>query len=169
MTVAEIDMQNYKLDDHFESICALFAQEVPSHEEKGMNWWLSKYPTLESAEVETLNRHKELKSLKRSDCANLQDYVSRCSRLDYDIMMLEMTTDELRNDWSPTGAKHEDFRIGTVFRSGSGRYLCTDVGTRTVVAIRYTPTKPENMDGPPYFLVETVFDEDDIKGVDILQ
>jgi len=95
--------------------------------------------------------------------------VLEIAKLDRDIMMLESTVDELYKDWEPTGAKHEDFKIGTIFRSATGRWICTDVGKRTVVAIRYTPENPEDMDGPPYFLAETVFDEFDIEAVDILE
>ena len=171
MAVTEISMENYKMDDHFESICDLmYLEDAEPIEAEGENleWWLSEYPTLESAEAEILDRHYQLKSLKRENFKSSLDYLSECVKFDHEIMMLEMTIDELYKDWYPNGSKHEDFRIGTMFRSGSGRFLCTDVGQRTIIAIRYTPRNPENMDGPPYFLVETVFDEDDIKGVDIL-
>ena len=32
--------------------------------------------------------------------------------------------------------KHSKFKIGTEFLTGSGRWRCTDVGTRTIVAIK---------------------------------
>jgi hypothetical protein len=32
--------------------------------------------------------------------------------------------------------KHSAFKIGMEFMTGAGRWRCTDVGTRTIVAIR---------------------------------
>ena len=32
--------------------------------------------------------------------------------------------------------KHQDFEIGQTFRCGDGLWLCTDIGRRTIVAIR---------------------------------
>ncbi len=77
--------------------------------------------------------------------------------------------------------KHEDFSIGTEFLTDTGRWRCTDVGTRVIVAIRIskatiaaraddgtakapkkTPPDPSWLNGPPYALAEQVFDEDDI-------
>lgn len=76
-----------------------------------------------------------------------------------------------------------DFRIGTEFTMSDGVYRCTDIGTRTVVAIRIdrveTTTKHEDgavtrqvlseadaaaegwFNGPPYPVLELVIDEDD--------
>jgi hypothetical protein len=59
--------------------------------------------------------------------------------------------------------KPSDITIGQRFRCGSKTWLCTDVGTRTVVAI--CDSYPQVIDdptwlkGPPYALAETVFDE----------
>lgn len=125
--------------------------------------------TIEEAEDELLKRYEEIKSLNKKDFSSLNRYLSEIARIDNEIMMLEMTVDERCQDWSPTGSNHCDFKIGTIFRSSDGRWLCTDVGRRTVIAIRYTPQTPENMDGPPYFLSEHVFDELDLQGVDILK
>ena len=171
MTVMEISMENYEIDDHFESICELMSLEDAEPieaESEVVEGWLSKYQDLESAEIAILCRYGQMKTLNRENFGSSLDYLSECAKLDHEIMMLEMTIDELYKEWSPSGSNREDFRIGTIFRSGNGRFLCTDVGQRTIVAIRYTPRNPENMDGPPYFLVETVFDEDDIKAVDVL-
>ncbi|HME32931.1 MAG TPA: hypothetical protein VKG65_09290 [Terriglobales bacterium] len=79
--------------------------------------------------------------------------------------------------------KHEEFRIGDEFRCGDGEWRCTDIGRRTIVAIRLDSvmvggTSPElhrTLDraaaeaegwfyGPPYAVEEHVFDEDGIKG-----
>lgn len=76
-----------------------------------------------------------------------------------------------------------DFKIGTQFRCGEKLYLCTDVGTRTVVAIRIDRVETHGrtpdggilqrvltfdtaqsegwFSGPPYAVAETVFSEDD--------
>jgi hypothetical protein len=61
--------------------------------------------------------------------------------------------------------KHSDFRIGTEFLSGSGRWRCTDVGKRTIAAIRLNhDDDPAWYNGPPYGVIESVFDEFDIEG-----
>ncbi len=60
--------------------------------------------------------------------------------------------------------KHSDFRIGCEFLSGSGRWRCTDVGKRTIAAIRLNhDDDPSWYNGPPYAVVEAVFDEYDIE------
>ena len=76
--------------------------------------------------------------------------------------------------------KHADFHIGMEFFTGSGRWRCTDIGTRVIVAIslepretvsvsrdehgqwheeRYLSDDPRDLLGPPYGVVEHVFDE----------
>src|SRR3954451_102548 len=76
--------------------------------------------------------------------------------------------------------EHFEFVIGEAFTTGHGLWRCTDVGTRTVVAIRIDSAEvvsvlggrethsvvdprrdPSWLHGPPYALVETVFDEYD--------
>lgn len=52
-----------------------------------------------------------------------------------------------------------EFEIGMQFMCGGNAFLCTDKGTRVVVAIE---VKDGWMAGPPYALGEVVFDEDDI-------
>jgi len=61
--------------------------------------------------------------------------------------------------------KHSDFYIGCEFLTETGRYRCTDVGKRTIVAIRLDlDHDPSWYNGPPYGVVELVFDEDAIEG-----
>jgi hypothetical protein len=80
--------------------------------------------------------------------------------------------------------KHEDFCIGAEFWTATGTWRCTDVGTRTIVAIKLglreieriqtgdgrdrrqitvVADDPSWLNGPPYAVTETVFDEDDIE------
>lgn len=73
---------------------------------------------------------------------------------------------------------HKDFFIGREFWTETGRWRCTDVGTRTICAISLKPHEittlhedgsitssvtddPSWWNGPPYAVVEHVFDEDD--------
>ena len=81
--------------------------------------------------------------------------------------------------------KHADFHIGTEFFTGAGKWRCTDVGTRVIVAIslepremervhydengerheeRFISTDPRDLLGPPYSVVEHVFAEYDLDG-----
>ena len=55
---------------------------------------------------------------------------------------------------------HSDFKIGTEFLTATGRWRCTDVGTRTIAAIRLELDHDSAWyNGPPYAVVEHVFDE----------
>lgn len=81
--------------------------------------------------------------------------------------------------------KHADFHIGMEFFTGAGKWRCTDIGTRVIVAIslepretvrvywdkegqrheeRYMSDDPRDLLGPPYSVVEHVFDEYDLGG-----
>lgn len=86
--------------------------------------------------------------------------------------------------------KHEEFRTGLAFTTEAALWRCTDVGARTVVAVRldrgvvrhnvprpdgswrsWTETvdyrDPEHaswLSGPPYAVAEHVFDEYDLPG-----
>lgn len=57
-----------------------------------------------------------------------------------------------------------EFRIEGEFYTASGKWRCTDIGTRVVVAIKLDQEDPGNYNGPPYSIVEHVFDEYDIEG-----
>ncbi|WP_234836545.1 hypothetical protein [Sinorhizobium meliloti] len=80
--------------------------------------------------------------------------------------------------------EHSDFHIGLDFWCGKARWRCTDVGTRTVVAIRIDQVKTTAVDagettqetlnyeqanaagwfiGTPYAVAELVFDENDLE------
>ena len=51
------------------------------------------------------------------------------------------------------------------FLTAVGRWRCTDIGTRTIAAIRLDlDHDPAWYNGPPYAVAETVFDEYDIEG-----
>jgi hypothetical protein len=55
--------------------------------------------------------------------------------------------------------RRDEFDIGT--------WLCTDIGTRVVVAVHVSPEVEADVSwpsGPPYAIAEKVFDEDDMKG-----
>ena len=61
--------------------------------------------------------------------------------------------------------KRADFQIGCEFLTAAGRWRCTDIGKRTIAAIRLDhDDDPSWYSGPPYAVVETVFDEYDFEG-----
>ena len=61
--------------------------------------------------------------------------------------------------------KRADFQIGREFLTAAGRWRCTDIGKRTIAAIRLDhDDDPSWYAGPPYAVVETVFDEYDFEG-----
>lgn len=81
--------------------------------------------------------------------------------------------------------RHSDFQIGMEFHCGNARWRCTDVGSRVIIAISLDPHQvvtvdfgatpagqtssrltddPSWLTGPPYAVVEHVFDEYDLHG-----
>lgn len=60
--------------------------------------------------------------------------------------------------------KLADFEKGLVFYTGSGDWLCTDVGSRVITAIKLDGKKPEEFGPAPYAVDEIVFDEYDQGG-----
>lgn len=63
------------------------------------------------------------------------------------------------------GMEHGDFAIGKEFMTASGTWRCTDIGTRTIIAIKISDRDdPSWFNGPPYAVVEMVFDENDLGG-----
>jgi hypothetical protein len=61
------------------------------------------------------------------------------------------------------GMKHEDFRIGLEFYTATGKWRCTDVGSRVIAAIKLDQSDPSLYNGPPYGVAEIVFDEYDLE------
>ncbi len=63
------------------------------------------------------------------------------------------------------GMAHQDFQIGIEFTTASGRWRCTDIGTRTIIAIKISDYEDTSwLNGPPYAVVEHAFDEYDLPG-----
>ena len=60
--------------------------------------------------------------------------------------------------------EHAVFFIGREFWTVTGLWRCTDVGTRTICAIKLEGD-PKNWTGPPYSVAEHVFDEHDFGGL----
>lgn len=96
-----------------------------------------------------------------------------------------MSTPYVENAFCETSMKHSDFARGLEFYTGFGKWRCTDVGTRVITAISLEPrtlvtvsvgsdgervetysmsTDPRDLNGPPYGVVEHVFDEYDFGG-----
>ena len=57
-----------------------------------------------------------------------------------------------------------DFHIGLEFYTGSGKWRCTDIGTRVIAAIKLDKDDASWYNGPPYAVAEFVFDEYDQDG-----
>ena len=56
-----------------------------------------------------------------------------------------------------------DFHIGLEFICGPFWWRCTDIGTRTVAAIRLVEDDPRWYEGPPYMVEEVVLDETELE------
>ncbi|WP_413993080.1 hypothetical protein ACMDCR_13825 [Labrys okinawensis] len=75
-----------------------------------------------------------------------------------------------------------DFTIGLEFYTEAGKWRCTDVGTRTISAIRLDKVSTSDghtlaqadaeaegwFDGPPYAAAEECFDEHDFEGCSLV-
>ncbi len=63
-----------------------------------------------------------------------------------------------RIDFVPKGMKHSDFKIGREFLTETGRWRCTDVGKRTIAAIKLDhDDDPSWYNGPPYAVAGACF------------
>lgn len=58
----------------------------------------------------------------------------------------------------------EEFDIGAPFFTATGTWVCTDKGSRTVIAVKVDEHDISWLSGPPYLVAETVFDENDLPG-----
>jgi len=129
-----------------------------------LDCWMAEYPDLESAEKELVVLQNKSNSLALLRFSSKEEYYAECHAIEHDTMMLERVLDRHYKDFIPEGMKHEDFSIGTTFRTGGGKWMCTDVGSRTIICIRYNPYDPSWMKGPPYPVDEKVFNEYDFGG-----
>jgi hypothetical protein len=57
--------------------------------------------------------------------------------------------------------KLSDFRIGAAFYTAANDFVCTDIGSRVVVAV-HADELAEYPSGPPYSILESVFDAHDL-------
>ena len=65
--------------------------------------------------------------------------------------------------YSRSQIHHSAFKIGTEFITETGRWRCTDVGTRTIAAIKLDLDHDKSWySGPSYSVAENVFDEEGI-------
>jgi hypothetical protein len=60
--------------------------------------------------------------------------------------------------------KHSDFSINLEFYTATGRWRCTDIGKRVIVAIQLDKSDDSWYNGPPFAVAEHVLDENDMKG-----
>lgn len=60
--------------------------------------------------------------------------------------------------------KLDDFNIGKHFFTAEGEWVCTDIGTRTIAAVKYKELLISGDKMPPYSIVEHLFDLYDIDG-----
>ena len=54
---------------------------------------------------------------------------------------------------------HGDFRIGSEFVMSGSRWRCTDIGRRTIAAIKLDAPDDSWYNGPPYAVAEYCLDE----------
>ena len=59
---------------------------------------------------------------------------------------------------------YKDFKIGNDFYTHTGKWYCTDIGTRVIIAISLNQKDKKNYNGPPYSVQEIIFDEYDFEG-----
>lgn len=60
--------------------------------------------------------------------------------------------------------EHSDFKINECFYTGTGKWMCTDIGTRVITAVKYDELINSGVLNPPYAVAEVVFDEYDFGG-----
>ena len=60
--------------------------------------------------------------------------------------------------------QRSEFKIGLKFYTATGKWRCTDIGTRTIIAIKLSKEDDSWYAGPPYAVVEHCLDENDFGG-----
>ena len=61
--------------------------------------------------------------------------------------------------------QHSDFNIGLDFYTSTGKWRCTDIGSRTIICIKLEfEQEPSWYNGPPYAVIEHAFNEYDFGG-----
>jgi hypothetical protein len=62
-------------------------------------------------------------------------------------------------------------KLSENFKCGEEEWRCTDIGSRVITAIHLNSTLKDNswFNGPPYAVIESVFDEYDQPGCEIMQ
>jgi Domain of unknown function DUF29 len=138
----------------------------------------------------TVTEHRHHLELTLRDSPSLKSYGEDALRSVYPSALLAVAKDTgisfdllpehcpwelenvLDNAWMPGNKvgeetiSHDEFRIGTEFYTESGLWRCTDVGTRTIVAVQIKDGYPAPDDKPPFVeAVEVVFDEYDFGGL----
>lgn len=63
--------------------------------------------------------------------------------------------------------KKEEFKIGLEFFTSGGKFRCTDVGTRVITAIKLDKPDASWYNGPPYAVIELVFDENEFSACEL--
>jgi|LGOV01.1.fsa_nt_gb predicted TPR repeat methyltransferase len=58
----------------------------------------------------------------------------------------------------------KQFKIGKHFFTTEGEWVCTDVGTRTIAAVKLKELLASGDKEPPYSIVEHLFDRYDMDG-----
>lgn len=64
--------------------------------------------------------------------------------------------------------KLEEFSIGLEFLMSGNKWRCTDIGTRTIIAIKLDKDDQSWYNGPPYAVKEMVIDEYDLPACEII-
>lgn len=64
--------------------------------------------------------------------------------------------------------RRDEFRIGTDFIMSGNRWRCTDIGTRTICAIKLDERDASWFTGPPYAVAEFCVDEYDMDACETL-
>ncbi len=65
--------------------------------------------------------------------------------------------------------EHREFHIGLEFYMGEVKWRCTDIGTRTICAIKLDKEDASWYNGPPYSVAEYCLDEYDIEGCSLTE
>ncbi len=58
----------------------------------------------------------------------------------------------------------KQFNIGAHFFTSENEWVCTDIGTRTIAAVKLKELLASGDKGPPYSIVEHLFDRYDMDG-----
>lgn len=124
------------------------------------------YDISEAVRAAKVSRHTILKQMNAGKLSFKVDAQGKKKLLVADLRKVFNIADNMQEKLpAPSNSNmYGAISIGTEFFTESGKWRCTDKGTRTIIAIKLDQKDESCYNGPPYSVAESVFAEDALDG-----